>query len=403
MSELLFHPAMRWEFYHHAGQYAEVFRFGWPSLQVPDNAELVGVWDPGVISSERVNRLLTKRLPPEWSEDRVTHYFDGNLAAQSDMFVRMAGQSVRQMPDPQFWGLVELLGGVVRRSGIGALRRALKEMDDDDVIGFAKAWDAVSHRLDSPALAIRSRFRGMNVLSEDATMAMRVRIIAAGRAAVEDAIRSPDAAVSAFRSGKLSGESLQWLAGSVLAERYGKSTVFIDTGIDARVGGNRENWPEDPLPPRPVPRTRTWADWLAEQQLKLDGTRSSLSSIDPRRAWGDEWWRAEEIRDWRSVRYVIHMDDGYEERLDLIAFRMPHEQRDQPAHVRYLDDFTQRSQAFAEHQAQDAHGTLVAYEALAANPISSAFTITRRSRANCDDYRAQYRIGEQYLEPARVS
>ncbi|GAB3599108.1 DUF4240 domain-containing protein [Microbacterium tumbae] len=147
------------------------------------------------------------------------------------------------MSDTEFWGLIDLLGGLIDYEGIMRLADGMAELSYREILSFRDTLWARLHELDQPGNTVE---RG-GVVSADASLYYRCEIIAAGRETFLDLVRD---ARQGIGDAGADGEPLLYVAEDVSERDLPPAEVEIETGH------NRQYWPDAPGPVAPE-----WEVW----------------------------------------------------------------------------------------------------------------------------------------------
>jgi hypothetical protein len=157
--------------------------------------------------------------------------------------------NVEPMDPPEFWQLIEVLGGNAKAKSIAKLADTLQELGPEATARFAVALHTRLRELDHPANAVTRRSRGLKFTSDDASQDRRAGIIARGRVAFDRAIAEPGEVDGTLRG----AEPLIYVANRAMSTEA--EYVLLDTGVVFTTGSNSEHWPPIEPPPPTPPRT----------------------------------------------------------------------------------------------------------------------------------------------------
>ena len=173
------------------------------------------------------------------------------------------------MPEPQFWALVDLLGGRVDDEGAGRLTQALRQGGDQMAPAFAERLAETLYELDreelfeQPVRWADDPDGAQLPLSSDTFLYLRCAVVAAGRQAVDAVLADPTALLA--RSWE-DGEALLQVAVEA-------ADAEIDTAVSYETGSNTLHW--EPRYERALVAVlpEGWPRWLStEMALEAEQT-----------------------------------------------------------------------------------------------------------------------------------
>lgn len=247
------------------------------------------------------------------AETFLDEYFRGSGPSHQQtppaQWVDLSG--IEPMPLADFWELIhgsEL--GNVESAGQTMLEIAdrLGALPESELFRFQRRLAQALTALDHPANAVRSELEaGGTVVSADASLYFRCRVVLAGRDIYASLLSSPG--VESLPKDAPGGEELLSVATEALSARGHNIQFTGDPSYET--GTNTELWgPAPALPPRPA--VTAPMDALASRQYTLDLMASFNYPVD-----GDPWADAQRAFAFFTARIALKTADGFAERVYL--------------------------------------------------------------------------------------
>jgi hypothetical protein len=310
--------------------------------------------------------------------DAYKEHFSGNRDALDVRArpIEVDVSSAVAMPDEDFWHLIDLLGGECGARAVTRLRTALARRAPEAIGGFEATLSLKLHSLDHPRNTMSVKVGGRRVVSSDASLYLRCRIVAAGRSAYELALKPS----SNSQLKGSSGENLLSVAASAYELKVGYPVNFVGL-VPVETGDNRGHrgnvLPALPVRQEPMSRAR----YIASLQRNID-----LFPHDP----DDVWSSAEHWRSWYGIRYMVGTPGAYTEHLVLFGadLELPEEGADRGLRS------SGEARAFLLDQLQ-LHGESLAGPAdfvrgAIGRPGSELFSISRTSPLAVEEYLSRF-------------
>jgi hypothetical protein len=279
------------------------------------SAELVDSYDFADEPKSAPALVYERRIASETSTGFLENYFRGSGPPAVSRGLQLVDLGeIEPMSVANFWDIVEGARHAdlqAAKLSISSIGDRLAALPDTELLAFQHQLARVLAAIDHPANVVRHRREaGGFVVSADASLYLRCRIVLAGRGVYEALLHSPGAEL--LPGDAAGGEELLAVVADVLRAR-GHGTQFTG-GPSYETGDNTDAWGVAPTPPPSHPEALV--DAVASRQTTLD-----LIATYRHPVVGDPWFDARQAFGFYTARFALKTVNGFAERLYLYPIR----------------------------------------------------------------------------------